>query len=243
MLQPKLKLHSIKKDAKEFYLQDITGNFGDIYQVKNPDGTMSGNLTNNWGYGGENPARDTLAVIFGAVHHKKKEDIWIDPLKYNPTDPTVEKVTFPYPMDGHHEFFMFLLPVFVESGIYEIGSIIFFPDGNDTIYMGAAKELMADGSWEKRTMAELAANYDGITYRYKMEDLLYAKSYLYFGEVNDKRMEKIIASGSCEKKDNYSLRREYELTLMLREIKAAKCNGYFLLGEAYVSAIEKFIKE
>jgi hypothetical protein len=241
MFQPKLKLESVEANGLDrLFVKDVTGNHGDIYYEKQGDGTFL-QKTNDWGYGAPNPLRSSVAIIFAVVHKQKKKDVWMEVDAYDPTDPLVEKVSFEYLRDGHHQLLMFAIPKFEESTVYQVGDYSFFPDGTKSPYYGDVKILGEDSVWSPVSIQELALDHENVEHKQIEDDVLFAKTYSALKDFDFHRRDSIINGKRCGD-GIYELSKEWEGHILLREADRAKDNGHYTLGEKICRAAEIFLK-
>lgn len=241
MLQPKFELESIEANGlTRLYLKDVTGNYGDIYYEKQGGGTFL-QKTNDWGYGAPNPTRDSVAVIFAAIHKQHRKDVWLNVESYNSTDPLIDTVSFEYPKDGYHQFYMFAIQKYDAAATYQIGDYAFYPDGTKNPYYGEVKILQDVDDWLVVTVEELIANYVNTDYKDMSHDIIFAKSYSKLKDLDSERRDSIIDKNKC--KDTIDeLKKEWDGYILIREIDRAKENGYYTLGERMCRAAELLLK-
>lgn len=152
-LDPRIKRSSISTDLSETYIQDVSGDSGEIKYVTE-DGVTYTQVTNTWGYGGDNPLKTDLAKIFIAEYKASAGVEYVYPNSYLATANEFLTVSFPYAKDGWYRFHYIGVPLYDAVEVVTEGTVRFFQDLTPLPYYGEIK-ILTSGEWMIITAEEL----------------------------------------------------------------------------------------
>jgi hypothetical protein len=239
-LEPKVSHDSVNKATTELYVVDVTGNYGDIYYEKDESGNFQ-QLTNTTGYGAETVPRAQLANLFVAKYNGSKTSELIEPKPYNPTDPLLTKVTFPYAKDGWYRYYILSVPIYDAALVYGEGDFTFHADADKSPYGGTVKRFLL-GEWVETTTAELINTlYSDLPYKGFTDKLNRAKTSKYLGKLNNEKTKKFLDDPMCHSNKDFLIDREEDIERLYNQAQSAFCNGYKPTAQRMVEAVQIII--
>lgn len=241
MLELKVSRDKINKYATELYVADITGNYGDLYYLKDGDGNWQQH-TNETGYGSPNPIKSSLAILFLSVYKGSKKESILLPKVYTATDSLFKLATFDYSQDGWYRYYLIGVPIFDSNVVYSLGNFAFHPDVDADPYNGAVKKW--DGvEWKVVTVEEMiGAEYDNLPHRTYKDDLLQAKSLLYRAKKNNEFANESMKNPGCNDPKGYLNEKERDLEFLSKQARTAFCNGLKTEAQRWTEAANKIMK-
>jgi hypothetical protein len=144
-LDPRIKRSSISKDLSTIFIQDVSGDFGDLKYVTE-DGVTYTETTNTWGYGGDNPLKVDLGKIFIAEYMATSGTVYTEPSAYLANADEFLTVSFPYEKDGWYRIHYLGVPVYDVLEAVTEGMVRFFPSETALPYYGEIK-VLEGGEW------------------------------------------------------------------------------------------------
>lgn len=105
-------------------------------------------VNNPGGFGGDNPARNTLAILYLGYLKKSSGDVEVVPVTFDPKTVSSFTILTTESVQGHLESNLFAVPLFDDEAVYNEGDVVYNEDdGEVQKYVSAA--------WEAITIEDL----------------------------------------------------------------------------------------
>jgi hypothetical protein len=162
--------------------------------------------TNPGGFGAPNPERSVLAILYYGILRTTEEDIEILPVLYNPLTAESLTIAIDKSKNGHHNFWLFALPIFDDQLTYSIGDIVF---NNDDPGNAVVQKLNIDEEWDILSTEDLISE-DVI--KKEVNNFVTPEADTFVNELNATRLVKLtkLIEGTCQKAEYDDARDAYD---------------------------------